>query len=84
MASQAEVMVTAHDSWDRKQALANELRRVAAALAENIYSEYSTFRGCSSEAAYREARDQVRGYLIGAQDAADNAVSKRLIEEGRR
>lgn len=75
---EATVMETSHDSWEVKRNLANELRATAQALAINVYTEYSTFRGCTKEAAYKEAREQVESYLRGAKDAADIVLQREF------
>jgi len=76
--AQQAVMKTAHESWEAKRQLAEEVRLAVERYALNVYTEYATFRGCSVKAAYDESKEQTRLLLDGSFDVARNAVQMEI------
>lgn len=76
--SQAEIerahMQRAYASWDEKEVLVKAFHEAAADLAANIFLEYRDIRGCSVQAAHREAREWIERYMSAATAGALNRL----------
>jgi hypothetical protein len=59
---QAETMVQAHKLWDRKREASQKAHDGLLELAEVVFEEYTTVRGCSKEAAFGMVRDVMERY----------------------
>lgn len=81
-AGQAEVMRTAHDSWEAKRVRSSETHEAVAGFLNNVYEEYSTFRMCTREAAYKEACDQLDAMVDRAKQDARVQLQIRINEQG--
>jgi hypothetical protein len=76
--AQAAVMKLAHASWAQKAEIADILREAATKYAENVYTEFSTVRGCTREASYREAREQLETVALGAIETAMDRLGSKI------
>lgn len=80
MASEADVMAVAHESWERKRELVKQVREAVQALADNVYDEYSGFRQANKDAAYREATGYAEGVVMGSLESARIHLQGRMID----
>jgi hypothetical protein len=80
--AQSAVMQTAHESWDQKRILSSQTHEAIEGFLDNVYTEYSTFRLCGREAAYKEACDQLDAMVERAKQDARVTLQLRINEQG--